>query len=252
MHNNEASPMSSERTEQFSQPAAGQAQASDVVDPHHEVVAVGSARHEPSPKPVPRESTSKGPAAKESGSAGHETTILVRGETVNKDSNSGTDSNMKEKEASPPKEVSEAKVGMQRRLPALADDGDVGAVKDQLVTRDGKADLRFPGTLLASAAPPSAPQGQWQEYRIYETTAGKHVFSKVTRNVIAEQPDTYEADVFDPAPSSVPSKLLRSARDLTHSHPMTWQDAAVAFFGYDPLAKALYRKLSGQFEEHIT
>jgi hypothetical protein len=49
----------------------------------------------------------------------------------------------------------------------------------------------------------------------------------------------------------VPSQLLRSARDLARSHPMTWMDAAAAFFGYDPLAKALYRKLSGQFEEHI-
>jgi hypothetical protein len=29
-------------------------------------------------------------------------------------------------------------------------------------------------------------------------------------------------------------------------------DAAVAFFGYDPLAKDLYRKLGSQFEEHIS
>jgi hypothetical protein len=78
------------------------------------------------------------------------------------------------------------------------------------------------------------------------------VFSKVTRSVVAEQQDTYEAEVFDPSPSSVPSKLLKSARDLTHARPLTWTDAAVAFFGYDPLAKTLYRKLSGQFEEHIS
>jgi hypothetical protein len=70
--------------------------------------------------------------------------------------------------------------------------------------------------------------------------------------VFAEDPDTHEADVFDPSPSSVPSQLLRSARDLARSRPLTWMDAAVAFFGYDPLAKALYRKLSGQFEEHIS
>jgi hypothetical protein len=50
----------------------------------------------------------------------------------------------------------------------------------------------------------------------------------------------------------MPSQLLRSARDLTRSHPMTWSDAAVEFFGYDPLAKALYRKVGGQFEEHIS
>jgi hypothetical protein len=69
--------------------------------------------------------------------------------------------------------------------------------------------------------------------------------------VFADQRDTHEADVFDPSPASVPSQLLRSARDLARSRPLTWMDAAVAFFGYDPLAKALYRKLSGQFEEHI-
>jgi hypothetical protein len=136
----------------------------------------------------------------------------------------------------PRKEVSEEKLELQSRLPALGDDAEVGVQKEHLVARDGKADLSFTGTLLASAAPASAPQGRWQEYRIYETNGGKHVFSKITRNVSADQQDTHEADVFDPAPSTVPSKLLRSARDLAHSHPLTWMDAAVGFFGYDPLA----------------
>ncbi len=155
------------------------------------------------------------------------------------------------KDKSAPKALSEAKAALQARLPALADDGDVGVQKNYVVTRDGKADLAFDGTLIASAAPASPPQGKWQEYRIYETTGGKHVFSKVTRSVVADEPDTHEADVFDPAPSSMPTQLLRSARDLTRSHPTTWNDAAVAFFGYDPLAKTLYRKLGSQFEEHI-
>jgi hypothetical protein len=141
---------------------------------------------------------------------------------------------------------------MQSRLPVLDDDPDVGVQKEQIVIRDGKADLAFTGKLLASAAPPSAPKGQWQEYRIYETNGGQHVFSKATRSVFAEDQDTHEAEVFDPSPSSVPSQLLRSARDLARSRPLTWMDAAAAFFGYDPLAKALYRKLSGQFEEHIS
>jgi hypothetical protein len=189
-----------------------------------------------------------------------EVTIVLRGESIrDQDPKSRKDSAPKESKDSTPgssqkphKEVSDAKVAMQSRLPALDDEADVGVQKDHLVTRDGKADLTFTGTLLASAAPPSAPQGQWQEYRIYETNGAKHVFSKVTRSVVADQRDTHEAEVYDPAPSSVPSKLLRSARDLTHSRPMTWTDAAVAFFGYDPLAKTLYRKLSGQFEEHIS
>jgi hypothetical protein len=150
------------------------------------------------------------------------------------------------------KKLSAAKVRMQDRLPALEDDADIGVEKEHIVTRDGKADLLFMGVLLASAAPASAPKGDWQEYRIYRTNGDKHVFSRVTRKVREDDKDTYEADVFDPAPSSVPSQLLRSAREIARARPMTWMDAAVAFFGYDPLAKALYRKLSVRFEEQIT
>jgi hypothetical protein len=184
-----------------------------------------------------------------SDTTGHEATVLVRGETIREPE---PKSAFKDREKAPRNEVSEAKTRMQARLPALDDDPDVGVQKEIVVTRDGKPDLAFTGTLLASAAPSSAPKGQWQEYRIYETTGGKHVFSKVTRSVLAGERDTYQAEVFDPSPSSVPSQILRGARDLAHSRPMTWMDAAAAFFGYDPLAKALYRKLSGQFEEHIS
>jgi hypothetical protein len=178
-----------------------------------------------------------------------EATVLVRGEAIR---DQEPKSPPKDKEKSPRKEVSEAKIKMQGRLPVLDDDPDVGIQKEQVVIRDGKADLAFTGKLLASAAPPSAPKGQWQEYRIYETNGGQHVFSKVTRSVFAEDQDTHAAEAFDPSPSSVPSQLLRSARDLARSRPLTWMDAAAAFFGYDPLAKVLYRKLSGQFEEHIS
>jgi hypothetical protein len=196
---------------------------------------------------------------KTAGEQSQPATVLVRGETIRepesksppKDSSAKDKEQDKEKSKSAPKEVSAAKVGLQRRLPALADDGDVGIQKKHIVTRDGKADLAFTGTLLASAAPSSAPKGEWQEYRIYETNGGKHIFSKVTRNVLAEEDDVCEAEVFDPSPSSTTSQLLRSARDLARSRPLTWEDAAVAFFGYDPLAKTLYRKLSGQFEEYV-
>jgi hypothetical protein len=212
------------------------------------VVVRGETVRDQEPKSPPKDSAPK------------EATIVVRGETVrdqepkspSKDSQpKDGDSKSKDKEKSPPKEVSEAKVKMQSRLPALDDDPDIGVQKDQVVIRDGKADLAFTGTLIASAAPASAPKGKWQEYRIYETNGGKHVFSKVTRSVFADEQDTHEAEVFDPSPSSMPSQLLRSARDLTRSRPLTWTDASVAFFGYDPLAKVLYRKLGGQFEEHI-
>jgi len=150
------------------------------------------------------------------------------------------------------KKVSAAKARMQSRLPGLEDDGDAGVEQEHIVTRDGKADLLFMGTLLASAAPTSAPKGTWQEYRVYLTNGGKHVFSKVSRNVLEDEDDTHEADVFDPAPSSMPSQLLRWARVIARAKPLTWMDAAVAFFGYDPLAKALYRKLDVRFEEQIT
>jgi len=179
-------------------------------------------------------------------------TVLVRGEAIRDPQQTPPkDAPPKDKQKSPRKEVSEARLKLQSRLPNLDDDSEVGVQKEQIVVRDGKADLAFTGALVASAAPTSAPKGQWKEYRIYETNGGKHVFSKVTRSVFAEDQDTHEAEVFDPAPSSVPSQLLRSARDLARTRPLTWMDAAVSFFGYDTLAKALYRKLGGQFEEHI-
>jgi hypothetical protein len=205
-----------------------------------------------------RNSETAGDHGEGDGDGRHGATVLVRGETIRDQQpksppGSPTQgSASKDKEQSAQKEVSETKVKMQSRLPLLDDDPEVGVQTDQIVVRDGKADLAFTGTLLASAAPPAAPEGHWQEYRTYATNGGKHVFSKVTRSVFAEEQDTHEAEVFDPSPSSVPSQLLRSARELARSRPLTWMDAAVAFFGYDPLAKALYRKLGGQFEEHIT
>jgi hypothetical protein len=183
--------------------------------------------------------------------------ISVHCETVPKSPQSPgepqKDEPRKDQDAKPrTQEVSQAKVRMQTHLPALADDADVGVEKDHIVTRDGKADLRFTGTLLAAAAPDCAKEGHWQEYRVYQTRAGKHVFSKVTRTTYVEEHDTCEAEVFDPAPSTMPSQLMRGAREIARARPLTWMDAAVSFFGYDPLAKALYRKLSVGFEELVT
>jgi hypothetical protein len=225
-------PVSIDRPEESSQPPA-------------------SARQMPDDK---RDSQSAGNQGRDEDAKRPEAIVVVRGEVArDQDARSGSkESQPKDKDKSPRKPVSEAKVKMQGRLPALEDDAHVGVEKEQIVVRDGKADLAFTGTLLASAAPSSAPKGQWHEYRVYETNGGKHVFSKVSRTVYAEDQDTHEAEIFDPSPASMPAQLLRSARDLAHSRPLTWMDAAVAFFGYDPLAKDLYRKLSGQFEEHIS
>jgi hypothetical protein len=233
--------MSSDRPDEYQQSPAHQERPMRG-EPEHDT---GSDQHGHEP---PRESA----------------TVLVRGETIRdpeqkaedkstakESAGKGKDSGNSKDEKSSRKKVSEAKAKLQSRLPALNDDADIGIQKDYVVVRDGKADLAFTGTLLASAAPTSAPKGHWQEYRVYETNGGKHVFSKIGRSVYAEDQDTHQAEVFDPAPASVPSQLLRSARDLARARPVTWMDAAVAFFGYDPLAKALYRKLSGQFEEHI-
>jgi hypothetical protein len=228
---NEAILMSSERPEEISDsPVSSSRQTSD----------------------AGRDGETAGDQAPPDDASRHEATVLVRGETIREQEPKSPPKKSASKEKSPRKEVSATKVRMQGRLPALDDDSDVGVQKEHVVIRDGKADLAFTGTLLASAAPPSAPKEQWQEYRIYETNGGKHVFSKVTRSVFAEEQDTHEAEVFDPSPSSMPSQLLRSARDLARSRPLTWMDAAVAFFGYDPLAKTLYRKLGSQFEEHIS
>jgi hypothetical protein len=220
--------MSSERPEEFSQPPAsrGQQTSDDRRD------------SETADNRGPSDDTTR-----------HGATVLVRGEAIG---DREPKSPPKDKEKSPRKEVVEAKVKMQSRLPVLDDDPQIGVQKEQIVIRDGKADLAFTGKLLASAAPPSAPNGHWQEYRVYETSGGKYVFSKMTRSVFAEDQDTHQAEVFDPCPSSVPSKVLRSALDLAHSRPLNWMDAAATFFGYDPLAKALYRKLSAQFEEHVS
>ena len=198
-----------------------------------------------SPEPIDQPA---GSPSKEQGSSA--ATVVVKGEVVNsaKDTTGAKDITG----AKDTRPVSDAKVKMQGRLPALDDDADVGVQKDQVVTRDGKADIAFTGTLLASAAPSDAPKGKWEEYRVYETSGDKYVFSRVSRSIFAEDPDGHDAEIFEPSPSSKPAQLLRNALDLTRSHPLTWRDAAVDFFGYDPLAKALYRKLGDQFEEHIT
>ena len=221
---------------------------------HPEAISESQASNAGAAPDDKRDSEAAGGRGPSDDAAPRPATVLVRGETVvgQASKSPAKDSSAAARENSAHKPVSEAKVKMQNRLPALDDDSEVGVQKEQVAVRDGKADLAFTGTLLASAAPSSAPEGRWHEYRVYETSAGKHVFSKITRRVLAEEHDGHEAEVFDPSPSSVPAQLLRSARDLAHSRPKAWTDAAAEFFGYDPLAKALYRKLGNEFEEHVS
>jgi hypothetical protein len=193
-------------------------------------------------------------AAAQDGAAQQPATVIVRGETVpNQTSTSPVDRPPPiARKSAAPKKISEAKAKLLNRLPSLDDHDDIGVQKEYIVVRDGKPDLAFNGNLLASAAPSSAVKGHWDELRVYQTSAGKHVFSKIKRTVYAEEHDQHQAEIFDPAPSSTAAQLLRSAHDLTHSKPKTWKDAAVDFFGYDPLAKDLYRKLGHQFEERVS
>lgn len=181
-------------------------------------------------------------------------TVLVRGETVtNRSAQSDTKApSPAEQKVAAKKPRSETNLKLQGRLPALDDDADVGVPKDHVVVRDGKVDLAFNGTLLASAAPGLVPHDQWQELRVYETPAGKYVFSRVTRHLALDEEDEHEAEIFEPEPWSKSAQLLRNARNLARAHPLTWKDEAVEFFGYDALAKALYRKLGDGFEEHIS
>jgi hypothetical protein len=225
--------MSAERTEEFSQPLV------TINMPVTENRADG-------------DTTRNGAAADDATRTADTPKDAAREDSTAKSNERARSETEADKNRGPATEVSAAKVAMQTRLPALDDDADVGVQKEHIVTRDGKADLLFAGVLLASAAPNSAPKGRWQEYRIYQTNGEKHVFSKVTRTVVQEEEDTSEAEVFDPAPTSMPSQLLRSAREIARARPLTWMDAAVAFFGYDPLAKTLYRKLSVRFEEQIS
>jgi hypothetical protein len=179
-------------------------------------------------------------------------TVIVRGEAVADKSKAevkGSPANSQK--AAAPKKVSEARVKLQSRLPSLDDSESIGVQKEHIVVRDGKPDLVFNGTLLASAAPDVAIKGRWDEFRVYQTSAGKHVFSKMNRTIYVEEQDTCEAEVFDPDPKSPAAQLLRSAHDFTHSKPKTWKDAAVSFFGFEPLAKELYRKLGDEFEERV-
>jgi hypothetical protein len=236
--------MSSEHAEEISHPQAAEPQGSQV-----ELLPADDNLD----NRVVRASPASNNSAPQNGATPQPATVIVRGETVTDQSKSpAKGSAANGQKAAAPKKISEAKAKLQSRLPSLDDYEDVGVQKEHIVVRDGKPDLVFNGTLLASAAPSVAIKGHWDEFRVYQTSAGKHVFSKIDRTIYVEEQDKSEAEVFDPDPQSTAAQLLRSAHDLTHSKPKTWKDAAVSFFGYDPLAKELYRKLGDQFEERVS
>jgi hypothetical protein len=128
---------------------------------------------------------------------------------------------------------------MQQRLPKLDDDDDVGVEKEFTVTRDGDRDLKFRGTLLASAAPECRGQERWREYRVYKTVGGKYVLSRVGRSVLHNERDKFEAFMWNSdQPGTEYGDLLSGPREKVLS------DVLVDFFKLDQLAKQLYAKLN--------
>ena len=125
---------------------------------------------------------------------------------------------------------------MLNRLPKLDDDDQVGVETEHLVRRDGEPDLRFVGTLLASAAPDFRGQDRWREYRVYRTAGGAYVFSRVGRSVREDELDKFEAQTW-----------TQGAMFATR----TWEEGMTKFFGYDQLAKQLYEKLEVDTAERL-
>ena len=137
---------------------------------------------------------------------------------------------------------------MHDALPALADDDLIGKVVEHVVPRDQAPDLRFQGTLIASAAPDSSLRGRWHEYRIYRTASGNLICSKIGRSILEGERDKFETFgvVRSKAPGEGGNARLyelngnwlgeASARDKIE------RDRITAFFGWGELAKQLYEK----------
>lgn len=133
-------------------------------------------------------------------------------------------------------------------LPKLADDGDVGKQREHAVRRDDQPDIAFTGTLKASAAPPNRGQERWREYRVYETKAGHLVLSRVGRSVRDGERDKFEAQIFKRNQALligdttyVPADVSGGTNFFTEGKPM--KAVIVDYFGFDDLAKEIYRKL---------
>ncbi len=134
-----------------------------------------------------------------------------------------------------------ATIEMAQRLPKLDDDDDIGVEKEHVVSDDDARDLRFHGTLLASAAPEFNGRERWREYRVYRTASGNYVFSKVGRSLLPDERDKFEAHVWRPEdPGDLP---VFEGSELTSYRDKLLADALAEVFKFDPLAKQLYAKL---------
>ena len=130
-----------------------------------------------------------------------------------------------------------ATTDMLSRLPALDDDEKIGVEMEHVVQRDGEPDLKFNGTLLASAAPNCHGQDRWREYRAYRTAGGSYVFSKVGRSIMPDERDKFEAIVWNEGKALDKDMWLGIGAE-------TLRDGLTSFFKFDQLAKQLYAKLN--------
>jgi len=123
---------------------------------------------------------------------------------------------------------------MLTRLPKLDDDGCIGVEMDHIVQRDGEADLKFTGTLLASTAPEFRGQDRWWEYRVYRTSGGTYVFSKTGRSILDDESDKFEAYLWNAGQGDWRRGYLQAQK---------LEEALTSYFKFDSLAKQLYVKL---------
>lgn len=146
-----------------------------------------------------------------------------------------------------------ATIEMMSNLPRLDDDADVGRVSEHTVRRDNQPDIAFVGTLKASAAPENRGQGRWREYRVYETKSGNLVLSRIGRSMLEGERDKFEALVYKRAMALLVDSQMSYRLDGEHAlfPTKSRKEVLVAYFGYDELAKELYRKLGINTAETI-
>jgi hypothetical protein len=132
---------------------------------------------------------------------------------------------------------------MYAQLPKLEDDDKIGIEMQHVVQRDGEPDLSFVGTLLASAAPTNYGQERWREYRVYQTTGGTYVFSRVGRSILPNERDKFEAHTWN----------QRELRNLMNPSLLgeALRSALTDYFKFDALAKQLYAKLNVDTSQRI-
>jgi hypothetical protein len=144
-----------------------------------------------------------------------------------------------------------ATIEMQKQLPKLDDDDDVGIEMEHTVVSDGEPDLKFRGTLLGSIAPEFRQQDRWREYRVYRTKGGTYVFSKIGRSINEDETDRFEAKTWSLGGKGWQKFPRFDGETFLGHQDATLLDALTDFFKFDSLAKQIYAKLDIDAAHHI-